>query len=198
MAHEPDIFPQVPERVSLTISGHTHGGQVDLPFFGRLVVPSAYGQRYAYGHVVENDRHLIVSGGLGCSVLPVRLRRSAGDRAHRDRRSRKRLRRLAAPAIVSGPACCYLDAMKSAISHQGWTGRARGRRLRGSFDFAAIADRERMPWRFLARHFAVDGLMPPDFAGRHAGQVDRSARLRARIELPTSRNLSHDRRQDAL
>ena len=73
MAHEPDIFPQVPERVSLTISGHTHGGQVDLPFIGRPVVPSAYGQRYAYGHVVENDRHLIVSGGLGCSVLPVRL-----------------------------------------------------------------------------------------------------------------------------
>ena len=73
MAHEPDIFPQVPERVALTISGHTHGGQVDLPFFGRLVVPSAYGQRYAYGHVVEKGRHLIVSGGLGLSVLPVRL-----------------------------------------------------------------------------------------------------------------------------
>jgi hypothetical protein len=73
MAHEPDIFPQVPERVALTISGHTHGGQVDLPFFGRLVVPSAYGQRYAYGHVVEKGRYLIVSGGLGLSVLPVRL-----------------------------------------------------------------------------------------------------------------------------
>ena len=73
MAHEPDIFPQVPERVALTISGHTHGGQVDLPFIGRLVVPSAYGQRYAYGHVVENGRNLIVSGGLGLSVLPVRL-----------------------------------------------------------------------------------------------------------------------------
>lgn len=73
MAHEPDIFPQVPERVALTISGHTHGGQVDLPLIGRLVVPSAYGQRYAYGHVVENNRHLVVSGGLGCSVLPVRL-----------------------------------------------------------------------------------------------------------------------------
>jgi predicted MPP superfamily phosphohydrolase len=73
MAHEPDIFPDVPERVNLTISGHTHGGQVDLPLLGRLIVPSAYGQRYAYGHVVEDDRHLIVSGGLGCSVLPVRL-----------------------------------------------------------------------------------------------------------------------------
>ena len=88
MAHEPDIFPRVPERVGLTISGHTHGGQVDLPFIGRPVVPSEYGHRYAYGHVVENDRHLIVSGGLGCSVAAGALRRSAGDRAARDRRER--------------------------------------------------------------------------------------------------------------
>ncbi len=73
MAHEPDIFPHVPERVSLTISGHTHGGQVDLPFIGRPVVPSKYGDRYAYGHVVENNRHLVVSGGLGCSIVPVRF-----------------------------------------------------------------------------------------------------------------------------
>ncbi len=73
LAHEPDIFPHVPERVSLTISGHTHGGQVDLPLIGRPVVPSQYGDRYAYGHVIEENRHLIVSGGLGCSILPVRL-----------------------------------------------------------------------------------------------------------------------------
>ncbi len=72
-AHEPDIFPRVPARVSLTLSGHTHGGQVALPVVGRMIVPSAYGQRYAYGHVVENDRHLIVSGGLGCSMIPVRF-----------------------------------------------------------------------------------------------------------------------------
>jgi uncharacterized protein len=36
-------------------------------------VPSAFGNRFAYGHIIENGRHLIVSGGLGCSVLPVRL-----------------------------------------------------------------------------------------------------------------------------
>jgi hypothetical protein len=33
-----------------------------------------------------------------------------------------------------------------------------GRRLRGTFDFANLADRARMPWRFLARHVTVDGL----------------------------------------
>jgi predicted MPP superfamily phosphohydrolase len=72
LAHEPDIFTQVPERVSLTLSGHTHGGQVRL--FGYSPrVPSRFGNRYAYGHIVERDRHLIVSGGLGCSILPVRI-----------------------------------------------------------------------------------------------------------------------------
>lgn len=72
MIHEPDAFTKVPSRVALTLAGHTHGGQVR--FFGYSpVVPSAYGNRYAYGHVVEDDRHLIVSGGLGCSILPVRF-----------------------------------------------------------------------------------------------------------------------------
>ena len=72
MAHEPDIFPRIPDRVSLTLSGHTHGGQIRL-FGYSPVVPSRYKNRYAYGHVVEDGRHLIVSGGLGCSIAPVRL-----------------------------------------------------------------------------------------------------------------------------
>jgi predicted MPP superfamily phosphohydrolase len=72
MIHEPDGFTKVPSRVSLTLAGHTHGGQVR--FFGYSpVVPSAYGNRFAYGHIVEDDRHLIVSGGLGCSIIPVRF-----------------------------------------------------------------------------------------------------------------------------
>ncbi len=73
MAHEPDIFVQVPERVTLTLSGHTHGGQVWLPVAGRPVVPSRYGSRYAYGHVTEGGRNLIVSAGLGMSGVPVRF-----------------------------------------------------------------------------------------------------------------------------
>lgn len=72
LAHEPDMFVQMPERVSLTLSGHTHGGQVRILGYSP-VVPSSYGNRFAYGHVVENGRHLVVSGGLGCSMLPVRF-----------------------------------------------------------------------------------------------------------------------------
>lgn len=72
MAHEPDIFPRVPPRVALTLSGHTHGGQVRLMGWSP-VVPSRFGNRYAWGHVVEEGRDLVVSGGLGCSIMPVRM-----------------------------------------------------------------------------------------------------------------------------
>jgi len=73
MVHEPDIFPRVPERVALTLAGHTHGGQIRVPFLWQHFVPSKYGARFAYGHVVEDERHLIVSGGLGTSIIPARL-----------------------------------------------------------------------------------------------------------------------------
>ncbi|HZL41639.1 MAG TPA: metallophosphoesterase [Pseudolabrys sp.] len=73
LAHEPDIFTKVPPRVALTLAGHTHGGQIVFPMMPPLWVPSEYGARFAYGHIVEQGRHMIVSGGLGCSNVPLRL-----------------------------------------------------------------------------------------------------------------------------
>lgn len=73
MAHEPDIFVDVPDRVALTIAGHTHGGQIRVPFVWQHFAPSQYGERFAYGHVIEDGRHMIVSGGLGTSGVPIRL-----------------------------------------------------------------------------------------------------------------------------
>jgi predicted MPP superfamily phosphohydrolase len=80
MAHEPDIFPRVPQDVALTLSGHTHGGQIRILGYSP-VVPSRFGNRSAYGHVTERadptdsatERHLVVSGGLGCSIIPARF-----------------------------------------------------------------------------------------------------------------------------
>ena len=37
------------------------------------LVPSKFGARYIYGHIVEDQRHLIVSAGLGCSLVPFRI-----------------------------------------------------------------------------------------------------------------------------
>ncbi len=72
LAHEPDIFPQVSNRIALTLCGHTHGGQIRM-FGYSPVVPSRYGNRYAYGHIVENNRNLIVSGGLGTGKYVFRF-----------------------------------------------------------------------------------------------------------------------------
>ena len=73
LSHDPDAFPHVPERVALTVAGHTHGGQVALPYVRRPFVPSRHGERFVRGHVVEHGRHLVVGAGLGTSGLPVRL-----------------------------------------------------------------------------------------------------------------------------
>jgi predicted MPP superfamily phosphohydrolase len=69
LAHEPDVVHRVPSRVALQLSGHTHGGQVRLLGWSPV---SPSGQRLAYGHVRMNC-DVIVSGGLGCSIVPFRL-----------------------------------------------------------------------------------------------------------------------------
>ena len=73
ITHNPDLFPSVPERVVLTVAGHTHGGQVCLPLIGRPKVPSRYGQRYAAGLVEENGHYIFVTTGVGTSILPLRF-----------------------------------------------------------------------------------------------------------------------------
>ena len=75
LAHEPFIFPKVPERVSLTLCGHTHGGQVYLPGIGAPAISTRNGRKYVYGHYEEEGRHMIISGGLGTSIMPVRFMR---------------------------------------------------------------------------------------------------------------------------
>ncbi len=73
LSHTPDVFPAVPPGVALTLAGHTHAGQIRLPLIGAPIVPSRYGQRYCYGHVVEEGRNLYVTSGVGTSKLPLRF-----------------------------------------------------------------------------------------------------------------------------
>jgi predicted MPP superfamily phosphohydrolase len=73
LTHDPDFFPDVPARADLTVAGHLHGGQVNVPILRLAVMPTAYRDRYLAGHVVEQGRHLYVSAGLGTAGLPLRL-----------------------------------------------------------------------------------------------------------------------------
>lgn len=74
IAHNPDIFPRVPQSVPLLLAAHTHGGQVNFPLIGTPIVPSDFGSKYTAGHVFENGHHLFVTTGIGTSILPVRFR----------------------------------------------------------------------------------------------------------------------------
>jgi predicted MPP superfamily phosphohydrolase len=69
LAHEPDVAVRVPARVALQLSGHTHGGQVRLLGWSP-VTPS--GPKLVYGHTRMNC-DIVISGGLGCSIMPFRL-----------------------------------------------------------------------------------------------------------------------------
>lgn len=79
LQHSPDIMPVmtgdnlVSPKLRLVLAGHTHGGQVWMPILGRPIIPSSYGQKYAYGHVLENGVDLYVTGGIGTSILPFRF-----------------------------------------------------------------------------------------------------------------------------
>jgi predicted MPP superfamily phosphohydrolase len=76
LAHEPQIIRRVPDRVSLTLAGHTHGGQIYLPLVGSPLSHPRFGLGFTdlvYGHILKNGRNLIISGGLGTSHVPVRF-----------------------------------------------------------------------------------------------------------------------------
>lgn len=74
LTHWPDYFAAVPEGVALTVAGHSHCGQVNLPLIGRPILPSEGSRRWPCGAYVVAGRRLYVTGGVGVSILPVRFR----------------------------------------------------------------------------------------------------------------------------
>jgi uncharacterized protein len=73
ISHSPDPFPEMPSDIPLMLAGHTHCGQIHYPWGGTPATMSHYGQRFVCGRVDENGHSLIVTAGLGTSVLPFRF-----------------------------------------------------------------------------------------------------------------------------
>ena len=73
ISHWPDVFAAAPDRVALTLAGHSHCGQVNLPFLGRLIHASHGSERWQCGLYEERGRKLYVTAGVGVSILPVRF-----------------------------------------------------------------------------------------------------------------------------
>lgn len=73
ISHSPDIYYDVKEDVDLILAGHTHGGQVSLPIIGAPVVPSEYGSKMARREIKETQNRMIITKGIGTSILPIRF-----------------------------------------------------------------------------------------------------------------------------
>lgn len=85
LAHDPEVFDRVFKRPFLTLSGHVHGGFIEIPFVGGLVRPrsgnsvlkyfkkDSYLPKYYKGVYSVKGKKLVVSRGIGCSGVPFRL-----------------------------------------------------------------------------------------------------------------------------
>ncbi len=76
LSHRPELFDiYVDENIDLTLTGHTHGGQVRIPFFGGVLAPNQEGffPKYDSGLFEEDGSTMIISRGLGNSSFPIRI-----------------------------------------------------------------------------------------------------------------------------
>ena len=75
LSHRPELFPlYVHNNIDLVFTGHAHGGQIILPFFGGIVSPNqGFLPKYYKGMYEENNTVMVVSRGLGNSIIPQRI-----------------------------------------------------------------------------------------------------------------------------
>jgi hypothetical protein len=73
LSHSPDPFAEAPGEIGLMLAGHTHCGQIVLPLIGAIATASRFGERYRCGIVREDGKTLIVTAGVGTSILPLRI-----------------------------------------------------------------------------------------------------------------------------
>jgi len=72
ITHNPDSLLQTPSHIALMFAGHSHGGQMNWPFFGPIAAVND--GRFMDGHAVADGKHVYVTSGVGTSVIPFRLR----------------------------------------------------------------------------------------------------------------------------
>ena len=75
LSHRPEIFDiYVKTKIDLVLTGHAHGGQVRIPFVGGLIAPNqGFFPKYTSGVYLKDQTSMVVSRGLGNSVIPVRI-----------------------------------------------------------------------------------------------------------------------------
>ena len=76
LAHSPEIFRKVNFSNVLVLTGHTHGGQINIPLLVKLILPLKYDRQFQRGLFVQDDKWLYVNRGIGYTFLPIRFRSS--------------------------------------------------------------------------------------------------------------------------
>jgi len=75
LSHRPEVFrTYVENNIDLVLTGHAHGGQIRIPFIGGIVAPNqGLFPKYTSGLFTENNTNMIISRGIGNSILPFRI-----------------------------------------------------------------------------------------------------------------------------
>ncbi|MBO5374107.1 MAG: metallophosphoesterase, partial [Clostridia bacterium] len=75
LSHRPEAFIEyVNAGVDLALTGHAHGGQVQIPFIGGLIAPNqGFFPKYTTGKHTKNGTKMVVSRGIGNSLCPLRV-----------------------------------------------------------------------------------------------------------------------------
>lgn len=79
LSHRPDLFTTYADKnINVVFSGHAHGGQVRVPFIGGLIAPNqGLFPKYTSGVHQKDDTSMIISRGLGNSIIPLRVNNPA-------------------------------------------------------------------------------------------------------------------------
>lgn len=73
LAHSPEIFRKIDLKNGIVFCGHTHGGQIDIPFFTKLILPLSYDKNYKKGLFSKDSLFMYVNRGIGETFLPLRF-----------------------------------------------------------------------------------------------------------------------------
>lgn len=73
MVHNPARFPDIPRKIDIVFAGYTLGGLIKIPEVSLPLLPTGVPKKYAYGLVVEENRKMFVTAGIGTNEYPIRL-----------------------------------------------------------------------------------------------------------------------------
>ena len=73
LTHTPEDYNYLPSNSHLILAGHTHGGQLHIPFLGSVINPPGYSRSFSYGEIKQNSNTMFVSCGLGSAYTPARF-----------------------------------------------------------------------------------------------------------------------------